>query len=76
MRWLSLTEANAVMDLSDKVFNKLVMQVSHITLGPVEFCTFEHMHVCDPRLVFIKQADIKPNNVGTVLGWNRSLPCR
>jgi hypothetical protein len=76
LRWLSLAEANSVMDLSEKVFDQLVMQVSHITLGPVEFCTFEHMHAFEQQFVFSRQADIKSHHVSTMLAWNRSLPCR
>ncbi len=76
LRWLTPAEANSVMDLSDQIFDQLVTQVSHVVLGPVEFCTFEHMHAFDPQFVFSGQSDIKPQNVSKTLAWNRSLPCR
>lgn len=76
LRWLTPVEANSAMDLSGQVFDQLVMQVSHIALGPVEFCTFKHMQAFDPQFVFSGRADIKFHNVSKNLAWNRSLPCR
>lgn len=48
LRWLREEEAEAVLDLSDQVFARLVERAPTIALGPVEFCTFDDMHAFRP----------------------------
>lgn len=48
LRWLTRAEAEAVQDLSDAVFARLVSAVPVIDLGPVEFCSFADMHAFQP----------------------------
>jgi hypothetical protein len=59
LRWLTEGEAVAVVDLSDRVFTRLSEQIAHITLGPVEFCTFDHMHAFFPLVVLDGQSGTK-----------------
>ncbi len=59
LRWLTEGEAMAVVDLSDRVLTRLLEQVPHITLGPVEFCTFDDMHAFSPLVVLDRQAGTK-----------------
>lgn len=44
LRWFTPDEAEAIIALSDEVGADLSARVPHITLGPVEFCTFDTMH--------------------------------
>lgn len=44
LRWFTAQEADAIIALSDEVASELVARVPRITLGPVEFCTFDTMH--------------------------------
>jgi hypothetical protein len=44
LRWLPEAAAQAVADLSDRVFDDLAAAVPGIALGPVEFCHFNDMH--------------------------------
>jgi hypothetical protein len=73
VRWVTLAEANAVMDHADRVFDRLVMQAPEISLGPVEFCTFENMHAFSPQFLFDSQPP-KQHPVAPKMSWSRSLP--
>ncbi len=73
LRWLTLAEANAVMDHADRVFDRLVMQAPCISLGPVEFCTFENMHAFSPQFVFDSQPP-KQHPIAPEMACSRSLP--
>ncbi len=44
LRWLTPDQAEAVLDLSQVVFARLLARAPVITLGPVEFCRFDDMH--------------------------------
>jgi hypothetical protein len=44
MRWLTEAEADRVIALSDSVFADLAAAMPTVTIGPVEFCTFDDMH--------------------------------
>lgn len=44
LRWLTADEAEAVMDLSERIFATLHNRAPRIGLGAVEFCVFEDMH--------------------------------
>ena len=48
LRWLTVAEAEAVMDLSNNVFERMHDRCPQIALGGVEFCTFENMHAFKP----------------------------
>lgn len=44
LRWFTPDEAHAIMTLSGEVGAVLAARLRQITLGPVEFCTFDTMH--------------------------------
>jgi hypothetical protein len=44
LRWLTEDEADTVIALSDEVFADLAAAMPGVTIGPVEFCTFDDMH--------------------------------
>ncbi len=44
LRWLTVAEAEAVIDLSDQVFDRLQARAPEIALGRIEFCSFDDMH--------------------------------
>ena len=71
LRWLTEGEAVAVVDLSDRVFTRLSEQVAHITLGPVEFCTFDHMHAFSPLVVLDGHSGTKLRGAAEKLSQNR-----
>ncbi|MBN2628911.1 MAG: DUF1868 domain-containing protein [Rhodobacteraceae bacterium] len=44
LHWLTPDQAEAVLDLSQTVFARLLSRAPVIPLGPVEFCRFDDMH--------------------------------
>jgi hypothetical protein len=48
LRWLTTSEAEAVQDLSDLVFQRVVEAAPTIQLGPVEYCVFADMNAFRP----------------------------
>ncbi|MBM7067404.1 DUF1868 domain-containing protein [Actibacterium sp. 188UL27-1] len=48
LRWLTPEEAAAVIALSADTFLALQADISTLTLGPIEFCTFKDMHHFEP----------------------------
>lgn len=48
LRWLTPDEAAAVIALSAETFVTLLSEMPTLTLGPIEFCTFETMHHFEP----------------------------
>lgn len=49
LRWLTPDEADATLALSRDVCAQLIQDMPQLTLGPVEFCSFETMHHFAPR---------------------------
>jgi hypothetical protein len=75
LRWLTGGEAVAVVDLSDRVFTRLLEQVPHITLGPVEFCSFDDMHAFSPLVVLDRQSGTKLRGSAEKPSQNRFPQC-
>jgi hypothetical protein len=48
LRWLTVAEAEAVIDLSERVFDRLQARAPEIALGRIEFCSFDDMHLFRP----------------------------
>jgi len=48
LRWFSADEAQQIIDLSNTAAATLMAEMSDITIGPVEFCSFENMHHFEP----------------------------
>ncbi|MCR9127349.1 MAG: DUF1868 domain-containing protein [Rhodobacteraceae bacterium] len=50
LRWLTADEARQVIELAADVTATLLVQMPHLTLGPIELCRFETMHHFEPML--------------------------
>jgi hypothetical protein len=48
LRWLEPVEAQEAVDMSQTIFAHFGTALNRVTLGPLEFCTFEDMHHFEP----------------------------
>lgn len=48
LRWLDVAEAADLLSFSDELFARYADRLAVIELGPLELCTFEHMHHFEP----------------------------
>ena len=51
VRWVSITEAQVLVDRTNQLFDEYLADQEPIELGPIEFCKFDHMHRFTPLRV-------------------------